>query len=158
MLNLNFVNYALAFYKLSSDKNPIVPFALMILNKIKSLNFLFDRFTVQTKSNIAPMFINSTGHSVFRPLGRQMKLKPLFNRVIIIPENTIKISMGGIMLPETAVNSVAIGIISEASDGLPVKIGHKVLYNQNASSKYSLNGNIIDILDVTEVLAIVHND
>lgn len=158
MLNLNFINYALSFYRFSAERSPIIPFALVILNKIKSFKFLFNTSNLQTEVTPALSPVNSIVPLPSTIIQAKLKLKPLFNRVIIIPDNTIKISVGGIILPETSTDTISIGTISETSDGLFVKTGDKVLYNRNAALKYSLNGNIIDILDVVELLAIVSND
>ncbi|MGP1914742.1 MAG: co-chaperone GroES family protein [Candidatus Hodgkinia cicadicola] len=158
MLNLNFINYALSFYRFSAERSPIIPFALVILNKIKSFKFLFNTSNLQTEVTPALSPVNSIVPLPSMVIKAKLKLKPLFNRVIIIPDNTIKISVGGIILPETSTDTISIGTISETSDGLFVKTGDKVLYNRNAALKYSLNGNIIDILDVVELLAIVSND
>ncbi|MGP1916727.1 MAG: co-chaperone GroES [Candidatus Hodgkinia cicadicola] len=158
MLNLNFINYALSFYKFSTERSPIISFALVILNKIKSLKFLFNlsNFQMEIKSPLSTL----DSRALLPPpvIKGNMQLKPLFNRVIIIPDITMKISVGGIILPEPTADNISIGTISEVSAGLSVKPGEKVLYNRNIALKYLLNGNIIDILDVVELLAIVRND
>ncbi|MGP1918269.1 MAG: co-chaperone GroES family protein, partial [Candidatus Hodgkinia cicadicola] len=158
MLNLSFINYALTFYKFSSERSPIISFALVILNKIKSLRFLLNPPAVQVEMKATLMPIISVALLTPPAVKTKMQLKPLFNRVIIVPDNVIKISTGGIMLPETMTDNISTGVISEVSDELSVKIGDKVLYNRNAALKYSLNGNIIDILDVAELLALIRND
>ncbi|MGP1916553.1 MAG: co-chaperone GroES family protein [Candidatus Hodgkinia cicadicola] len=158
MLNLNFINYALSFHKLSVERSPIISFALVILNKIKSLKFSFNPSSFRTETKSPLMLANSRVLLLPPIIKGNMKLKPLFNRVIIIPDNTIKTSSGGIILPETTTDGISIGTINEVSAGLSVKTGDKVLYNRNIALKYLLNGNIIDILDVVELLAIVQND
>ncbi|MGP1911853.1 MAG: hypothetical protein ACTTM7_00110 [Candidatus Hodgkinia cicadicola] len=154
MLNLNFVNYAISFYKFSNERFAIVPFALVILNKIKSLNFLFLPYT---SVNVRPLSMQMSllPHTNIK---MKMRLKPLFNRIIITPDDTIKVSKGGIMLPETTVDNITMGTICEVSNEVYVTAGDRVLYNRNVALKYSLNGNVVDILEVTDLLAIVHND
>ncbi|MGP1911315.1 MAG: hypothetical protein ACTS4T_00635 [Candidatus Hodgkinia cicadicola] len=154
MLNLNFVNYAISFYKFSNERFVIVPFALVILNKIKSLNFLFQPYTsVNARTSLMP--ISSLPHT---NIEMKLRLKPLFNRIIITPDDTIKISKGGIILPETTVDNITMGTVREVSNEVYVKVGDRVLYNRNVALKYSLNGNVVDILEVIELLAIVYND
>lgn len=156
MLILNYINYALSFYKFSAGGSPIIPFALVILNKIKSLNFFIHLSKPKVKAS--PISYRSIVMLPSPTKNLKMQLKPLFNRVIIIPDNTNKTSTGGIILPETMTDNISIGVIGEVSDEQIVKIGDKVLYNRSAALRYSFNGCIIDILDVVELLALVRND
>ncbi|MGP1917186.1 MAG: GroES family chaperonin [Candidatus Hodgkinia cicadicola] len=153
-LNLNFVNYAISFYKFSNERLTIVPFALVILNKIKSLTFLFLPYTsVIARTSLMPIKL-----SLSQNIEMKIRLKPLFNRVIITPDDTIKVTKGGIILPETTADNITMGTICEVSDEVYVKVGDRVLYNRNVALKYSLNGNVIDILEVIDLLAIIYND
>ncbi|MGP1911845.1 MAG: hypothetical protein ACTS6H_01845 [Candidatus Hodgkinia cicadicola] len=153
-LNLNFVNYAISFYKFSNERLAIVPFAMVVLNKIKSLNFLFLPYTsANVRTSLMPIKLPLCPN-----IEMKMRLKPLFNRIIIAPDDTIKVTKGGIILPETPADNITMGTIREVSDEVFVKVGDRVLYNRNVALKYSLNGNVIDILEVTDLLAIIHND
>ncbi|MGP1917475.1 MAG: hypothetical protein ACTS45_00455 [Candidatus Hodgkinia cicadicola] len=127
---------------------------MVVLNKIKSLNFLFLPYTsANVRTSLMPIKLPLCPN-----IEMKMRLKPLFNRIIIAPDDTIKVTKGGIILPETPADNITMGTIREVSDEVFVKVGDRVLYNRNVALKYSLNGNVIDILEVTDLLAIIHND
>lgn len=147
MLLLNYINFALSFYKLSAIKIPLVSLILSVMCKTKQIPYNNQRLTFS--STVKPTGSSFDGRFVFT-----MKLKPLFNRVTILPEEIKQTSAGGIIIPETT-NSLSIGVIEAVSDGLTINPGEKVLYNRNAAIKHYLNGTVIDILDVVDVFAIV---
>ena len=94
-----------------------------------------------------------------------MKLKPLYDRVIIKPSTEPEKTKGGIVLPDTAKEKpqegevVAVGGGKKTDDGkavsLSVKVGDKVLYGKYAGTEITVDGEEYLIVREDEILAIV---
>ena len=78
-----------------------------------------------------------------------MKLKPLFDRVVILPEQKENVTSSGIILPQTSQEAPQIGKIVAVGDGesleldrsnMKVKVGDRVLYNKYAGNEIKLDG------------------
>ncbi|MGP1917827.1 MAG: hypothetical protein ACTS4W_00360 [Candidatus Hodgkinia cicadicola] len=59
----------------------------------------------------------------------------------------MEVTKGGIILPETTSDNITMGTICEVSNEVYVKASDRVLHNRNVALTYSLNGNVIDILE-----------
>lgn len=93
-----------------------------------------------------------------------MKLKPLFDRVIV-EEETIETSKGGIFLGKTNTSGVKIGKVlavgegNEKQDGnlskMLVKEGDRIVFSQFTSAEATISGKAVLILRQTDILAII---
>lgn len=71
-----------------------------------------------------------------------MKLKPLADRYLVLPDAEETITHGGIIIPDTAKEKSTMGVIvavgTDLDDELP--IGTKVLYSKYAGLEYEEDG------------------
>ncbi len=95
-----------------------------------------------------------------------MKLKPLFDRVIITPKQPNSKTAGGLMLPSanqekqqlaTVVAVGAGGIIDGKEVVMQLKVGQNVLYSKYAGSEFKLEDKDYIIIKQTDILAVVED-
>ena len=93
-----------------------------------------------------------------------MKLKPLFDKIVIEAVNTDEKTKSGIVLPSAAQEKpqmakvVAVGpggVIDGKDVKMQIKVGDKVLYAKYAGSEFKIDGKDLTILRQSDVLAIV---
>ena len=94
-----------------------------------------------------------------------MKLKPLFNNVLIKPLVPEEKSAGGILLPESAKEKPQIGEIMAVGEGdvtpkgdlvkMVVKVGQKVMYKKWGGTEVKVNGEDWMLIEQKDILAIV---
>lgn len=93
-----------------------------------------------------------------------MKIKPLFDRIVIEPVDTEEKTKSGIVLlakdqekPQMA-KVIAVGPGGNV-DGkevvMTVKVGDKVLYSKYAGSEFKIDGKEVTIMRQSDVLAVV---
>lgn len=94
-----------------------------------------------------------------------MKIRPLYDRVLVkrLEENTK--TAGGIIIPDTAkekpsegvVEAVGTGMVTEDGKVVPmnVKVGDKVLFGKWSGTEVKLNGEERLIIKESEILGIV---
>ena len=94
-----------------------------------------------------------------------MKIRPLYDRVLVkrLEENTK--TAGGIIIPDTAkekpsegvVEAVGTGLVTEEGKVVPmnVKVGDKVLFGKWSGTEVKLNGEERLIIKESEILGIV---
>ncbi len=94
-----------------------------------------------------------------------MKIKPLADRVIVLPEEeTPGESPGGIILPDTTKEKpqegsvVAVGPSKTTDDGkvvaMTVKVGDRVIYSKYSGTEYKHDGKEYLIVRESDILAI----
>jgi chaperonin GroES len=94
-----------------------------------------------------------------------LSLKPLGDRVIVEPIEQEDVTVGGIMLPDTAKEKPQKGKILAAGPGarndagervkMDVKVGDTVLYAKYAGTEIKLDGEKVLVLRESDILAIV---
>ena len=94
-----------------------------------------------------------------------LSLKPLGDRIIVKPIEQDDVTVGGIMLPDTAKEKPQKGEILAAGPGarndagerveMDVKVGDTVLYAKYAGTEIKLEGDKVLVLRESDVLAIV---
>ncbi len=93
-----------------------------------------------------------------------MKLKPLFDKIVIKQENPEEKTKSGILLPTQAQEKQQIGVVVAVGDGgvidgkeinMVVSVGDKVLYSKYAGTDFKLDGEEVTILRQADVLAII---
>ena len=95
-----------------------------------------------------------------------MKLKPLFDKIVIKQENAEEKTKSGILLPTVAQEKQQIGVVLAVGDGgivdgkeisIKVSVGDKVLYSKYAGTDFKLDGEEVTILRQNDILAIIEN-
>jgi chaperonin GroES len=94
-----------------------------------------------------------------------LSLKPLGDRVVVQPIEQDDVTVGGIMLPDTAKEKPQKGEILAVGPGgrndagerveLDVKVGDTVLYAKYAGTEIKLDGEKVLVLRESDILAIV---
>ena len=88
------------------------------------------------------------------------QIKPLGDRVVVLPSAREETTKGGIVLPDTAKEKPQRGTVVAAGPGkkdepMTVKAGDTVLYGKYAGTEISLEGNDYLIMRETDILAII---
>lgn len=93
-----------------------------------------------------------------------MNIKPLFDRVVLFPDENEKETKGGILLPQMAqeksqlasVVAVGSGIDTEGKQiGMKVKEGDRVLYSKYAGTEITIEGKKYVVLRQLDILAVI---
>ena len=94
-----------------------------------------------------------------------MKIKPLADRVVIKPLESVDKTKGGIYVPDTAKEKPQEGKIVAAGPGrisddgklikLEVKVGDKVLYGKYSGTEVTVGGDEYLIVNERDILAIM---
>ena len=94
-----------------------------------------------------------------------MKLKPLDDRVVVMPHEAEEVTAGGIVLPEAAKEKPMMGKVVSVGPGkmnddgkrskMSVKKNDVVLYGKYGGSEVEIDGNEYKILRESEILGIV---
>ena len=93
-----------------------------------------------------------------------MKIKPLFDRVVLKPLESESETKGGILLPTAAqeksqlaeVMAVGSGKNAEGKDiGMAVKVGDKVLYGKYTGTEVSVDEQKYVVVTHTDILAVI---
>lgn len=93
-----------------------------------------------------------------------MKLKPLFDKVVVKQIEETEQNVGGIFLPTAAKEKQDIAVVVAVGEGgvidgkdvkMVVKAGDKVLYSKYAGSQFKIDGEEVTIIKQSDILAIV---
>ena len=93
-----------------------------------------------------------------------MKLKPLFDKVVVKQIKEQEQSVGGIFIPTAAKEKQEIAEVVAVGEGgvidgkevkMIVKTGDKVLYSKYAGSEFKIDGEEVIIIKQSDILAIV---
>ena len=94
-----------------------------------------------------------------------LSIKPLGDRVVVEPIEQEELTVGGIVLPETAKEKPQQGIVLAAGPGvrdedgdyipMDVKVGDKVLYAKYSGTEFKTDGKKLLILRESDLLAII---
>ena len=94
---------------------------------------------------------------------KNMKLRPLDDRVVVEPVEAEEMTAGGIVLPDTAKEKpqrgkvVAVGpgkLLDSGERGeLSVAVGDEVIYGKYAGSDFEVDGTEVKILRESDILA-----
>lgn len=95
-----------------------------------------------------------------------MNFKPLFDRVVIEPNDNIEESKFGLVLPKTMENKPQIGVVVAVGDGenfdnvkteMKVKIGDRVMFEKYAGNELKIEGKNYVVLRQIDIVG-VFND
>jgi chaperonin GroES len=91
-----------------------------------------------------------------------MNFEPLFNRVLVKPDDPEEKTPGGLFIPSTNAQAPQKGTIVAAGPGqrtedgrfleMTLKVGDKVVFGQYASAQVQLDGEDLLIMTETEIL------
>lgn len=89
-----------------------------------------------------------------------MKIKPLLNRVVVLPVQSKSVTNGGIIIPDSAREKPQKGEVMAVGDGtstepMVVKVGDIVLYGKYAGTEISHEGNNFLLLVQSDIYAII---
>lgn len=89
-----------------------------------------------------------------------MNIKPLADRVLILPTAAEEVTMGGIIIPDTAKEKPLRGTVQAVGNGtkdeeMVLKEGDQVLYGKYAGTELELGGEKYLIMRQSDVLAVV---
>ncbi|HEY8390414.1 MAG TPA: co-chaperone GroES [Clostridia bacterium] len=93
-----------------------------------------------------------------------MKIKPLFDKIVIEAVEAEEKTKSGIVLPNTAQEKpqmakvIAVGpggLVDGKEVVMQVKVGDKVLYSKYAGSEFKIDGKEVTILRQSDILAVI---
>jgi chaperonin GroES len=94
-----------------------------------------------------------------------VKVKPLYDRVLVKRIESEQVSTGGIIIPDTAQEKTQIGIVEAVGQGkiladgkirpLNVKVGDKVIFGKYSGTEFKFEGQEYLISREEELLGIV---
>ena len=93
-----------------------------------------------------------------------MKLKPLFDKVVVKKTEEKEQTVGGIFLPTAAQEKQEVAVVAAVGEGglidgkevkMIVSVGDKVLYSKYADSTFKIDGEEVTVIKQSDILAIV---
>ena len=93
-----------------------------------------------------------------------MKIKPIFDRVVLLPKEAEKETKGGIILPTASAEKSQLETIVAVGEGgvvdgkeikMQVKVGQEVLYAKYSGTEFSLDGKKYIVVKQTDILAVL---
>lgn len=93
-----------------------------------------------------------------------MKVKPLFDRVVLKIEKETTTNVGGIFLPDMSKEKSQLAVVVAVGDGgfvdgekveMQVKVGDRVLFSKFAGTEFKFEGQNLLIIKQTDILAVV---
>ena len=89
-----------------------------------------------------------------------MNVKPLSDRVLILPDAAEEKTAGGLIIPDTAKEKPLAGTVVAAGPGpkdvtMEVKVGDHVLYGKYAGTEIRIDGTDYLIMKQQDILAII---
>lgn len=93
-----------------------------------------------------------------------MKFKPLYDRVVILPDGQENVTKSGIVLPETSQERPQFGEVVAIGDGtdfdgnkkgMKVKIGDQVLFNKYAGAELKLEGKTYIVMREIDIIGVM---
>ena len=89
-----------------------------------------------------------------------MNIKPLADRVLVVPAPAEEKTIGGIIIPDTAKEKPLKGEVVAVGNGtkdedMVVKVGDTVLYGKYAGTELELDGNKYLIMRQSDILAVL---
>ena len=93
-----------------------------------------------------------------------MKLKPLFDKVVVKKTEEKEETVHGIFLPTAAQEKQEVAVVVAVGEGgivdgkdvkMIVRVGDKVLYSKYAGSTFKLDGEEVTVIKQSDILAIV---
>jgi len=105
-------------------------------------------------------FSNEQKNIVKHKKQRTMNVKPLADRVLVLPDPAEEKTAGGLFIPDTAKEKPLAGKVVAAGPGtkdvlMEVKVGDRVLYGKYAGTEITVEGTAYLIMKQNDILAII---
>jgi chaperonin GroES len=89
-----------------------------------------------------------------------MNIKPLADRVLVLPAPAEEKTIGGIIIPDTAKEKPLKGEVVAVGNGtkdeeMVLKLGDQVLYGKDAGTELEIEGEKYLIMRLSDVLAVI---
>lgn len=93
-----------------------------------------------------------------------MKIRPLFDRVVVKPEENKTTTNTGLVLPDTAKQKQEKGIVVAVADGtnfdgekieMKVKVGDKIFFNKFAGVELKIEGEDLIVMRQIDVIGVI---
>ena len=93
-----------------------------------------------------------------------MKIKPLFDRVVLLPKEADKETKSGIILPSASAEKSQLASVVAVGQGgmvdgkevkMEVSVGQEVLYAKYIGTEFSLDGKKYIVLNQSDILAVL---
>ena len=93
-----------------------------------------------------------------------MKIRPLFDRVVVKPEENKTTTNTGLVLPDTAKQKQEKGIVVAVEDGtnfdgekieMKVKVGDKIFFNKFAGVELKIEGEDFIVMRQIDVIGVI---
>lgn len=86
-------------------------------------------------------------------------LIPINQKILVRPNETEKVTPGGIHIPDTARDKPVMGtVVSAADDTESIETGMKVMYGKYAGTKVEVEGEELIIMKETDVLGYIEDE
>lgn len=95
-----------------------------------------------------------------------MKIRPIFDRVVLLPKEADKETRGGIILPTASAEKSQIATVVSVGNGgfidgkevkMEVKEGQEVLYAKYSGTEFSLDGKKYIVVKQTDILSVLED-
>lgn len=95
--------------------------------------------------------------------GREMKIKPLFDRVVVKPEE-FKQNNTGLVLPDSAKVRQEKGVVEAVADGtnfdgetveMKVKVGDKIFFNKYAGAEIKIENQTYIVMRQIDIIGVI---
>ena len=95
-----------------------------------------------------------------------MKVKPLFDRVIVLPIKEQNEQTNGLILPDASSNKPDMGKVVAVGDGtnfdgdkteMKIKVDDRILFNKYAGDEININGALHYILRQIDILGVIYD-
>lgn len=92
----------------------------------------------------------------------KLKITPLEDRVVVIPDEETEMMRGGLYIPDTAKEKPTQGSVVAVGPGrferstrvpMEIKVGDKVLYGKYSGTNITLDGEEVVIIKASDILA-----
>lgn len=97
-----------------------------------------------------------------------MKIRPLYDRLVVRRTEAESTSAGGIIIPDNSQEKPVQGEVIAIGDGLVLEngerrapsvcVGERILFRQHAGTEVKLNGDELLVLRESDVLAVIDNE
>ena len=87
-----------------------------------------------------------------------MKVKPLGDRILVLPKTSEGVSKGGIVIPDTAQEKTTQGVVIAIGDDkehMRVKVKDNVMYAEFSGTTITINGKDHLLIKMEDILAVL---
>ncbi len=95
-----------------------------------------------------------------------MKIKPIFDRVVLLPKEADKETKSGIILPTASLEKSQVATVIAVGEGgtidgkevkMQVKVGQEVLFSKYSGTEFTFEGKKYIVIKQNDILAILED-